>query len=184
MRAFLAFDISQEVIERLAALQSEIRDTRADVGVVGRDNLHFTVKFLGEIPDDAVREIDGRIGALDLPAFEVNMQGVGMFPDFRRPRIVWAGVSPNDERAMTDTAEAVIEALDGIGKPEERGFRAHVTVGRVRSSRNMERLIALARENATREFGRTPVTSLKLKSSLLTPSGPVYSDVREYVLRR
>jgi RNA 2',3'-cyclic 3'-phosphodiesterase len=77
----------------------------------------------------------------------------------------------------------VIEALDGIGKPEEREFRAHVTIGRVRSSRNSEALVAFVRENTKREFGRTKVTSLKLKSSLLTPNGPIYKDVREYALK-
>jgi RNA 2',3'-cyclic 3'-phosphodiesterase len=183
MRAFLAFDISHEVIEKLLETQLELRETRADVGLVGKENLHFTVKFLGEIPDDVVQEVDARVAGLDLPAFEIGMAGVGVFPDLQRPRIVWAGVAEVDEQVIVRTAEAIIEALEGIGKPEEREFRAHVTIGRVRSSRNIEGLVAFARKSAEREFGRTRIVSLKLKSSLLTPNGPIYKDIREYVLK-
>jgi 2'-5' RNA ligase len=183
VRAFLAFDISHDAVERLMVAQDELRNTRADVGLVAKENLHFTVKFLGDVPDEAVDDVDARVAGLKLAPFEVLMEGLGVFPDFQRPRIVWAGVSASDEPAIISTAEAVIEALDGIGKPEERDFLAHVTIGRVKSSRNIEELVAFARANAKRDFGRTKISSLKLKSSLLTPSGPIYKDVREYVLK-
>lgn len=183
MRAFLAFDISQDVIERLLKAEEELRQTRADIGLVGRENLHFTVKFLGDVPDDITSKIDGRVSGLELASFEVEMKGMGVFPDMRRPRIVWAGVAAQDEASITGRAEAVIEALDGIGKPDERDFKAHVTIGRVRSARNVEAVESFVRGNEFRDFGRTRVTSLKLKSSLLTPKGPIYTDVREYVLK-
>jgi 2'-5' RNA ligase len=163
--------------------QRELRNTRADVGIVGRDNLHFTVKFLGEVPDEVAHDVDERVAELNLPAFEVRMQGIGVFPDLGRPRIVWAGVAAGDEPIITSTAESIIEALNGVGKPEEREFRAHVTIGRVRSSRDIEGLVTFARENEKREFGKTRVASLKLKSSLLTPNGPIYKDIREYALK-
>ena len=183
MRAFLAFDVSKEVIGSLVKAQGDLRETRADVGIVAPENLHFTVRFLGDIPDDVVHTIDERVAGLGLTSFETTLAGVGVFPDIRRPRIVWAGVAPADEPAITERAEAVIEALDGVGQPEERDFRAHVTIGRVRSSRNVDALVAFAQKNASRVFGRTKVEHLRLKSSLLTPKGPVYTDVREYVLK-
>lgn len=183
MRAFLAFDVSQEVIGSLVKVQGELRDTKADVGIVAPENLHFTVKFLGDVPDDVVNTIDERVAGLGLTSFEMTLAGVGAFPDLRRPRIVWAGVSPTDEPLITERAEAVIEALDGVGKPEERDFLAHMTIGRVRSSRNVEALVEFTRKNVSRVFGRTRVGSLKLKSSLLTPKGPVYTVVREYALK-
>jgi 2'-5' RNA ligase len=127
--------------------------------------------------------VDERVAGLNLSAFEVGMQGIGVFPDLDRPRIVWARVATDDEPVITSTAESIIEALNEVGKPEEREFRAHVTIGRVRSSRNMEGLVAFARENEKREFGKTRVASLKLKSSLLTPNGPIYKDIREYALK-
>jgi RNA 2',3'-cyclic 3'-phosphodiesterase len=183
LRAFLAFDVSHEVIGSLVKTQDELRETRADVGIVARENLHFTVKFLGDVPEDVVNDIDERVAGLGLASFETTLAGLGVFPDIRRPRIVWAGVAAADESAIVGRAESVIEALDGIGKPEERDFRAHVTIGRVRSSRNVDALVVFTRQNASRIFGRTKVESLKLKSSLLTPKGPVYTDVREYPLK-
>jgi RNA 2',3'-cyclic 3'-phosphodiesterase len=183
VRAFLAFEVSQQVIESLVRAQDELRETRADVGIVSPENLHFTVKFLGDVPDDVVRVIGERIAGLNLTSFETTLAGVGVFPDLSRPRIVWAGVDSADEPAISERAEAVIEALDGVGKPEERDFVAHVTIGRVKSSRNVEALVAFARRNDSRVFGRTNISSLKLKSSLLTPKGAIYTDVREYALK-
>ena len=96
--------------------------------------------------------------------------------------MVWVGVAPEDEAAVTKTATMVIEALEGVGKSDERGFTPHITIGRVRSPRNVESLVAFVRGNASREFGQTRVATLKLKSSLLTPKGAVYTDLREYPL--
>jgi RNA 2',3'-cyclic 3'-phosphodiesterase len=182
MRAFLAFDISKQVIDTLRQAQRELRDTGADVSLVANENLHFTVRFLGEVPDDLTHVVDQRISQLKLAAFEVIVKGLGVFPDLRRPRVVWVGVDAKDEVAISTTANQVIEALEDVGKPEDRGFRPHITIGRVRSPRKLEALISFVRDNSSREFGRTRVTTLKLKSSVLTPKGAVYSDVKEYAL--
>lgn len=183
LRAFLAFDISQGVIGELLKAEEELRQTRADIGLVAKENLHFTVKFLGDVPDGVASEVDKRVAGLGLTSFEVGLKGLGVFPDLLRPRIVWAGVDTQDEPAITERAEAVIEAMDGIGKPEERDFVAHVTLGRVRSPRNVEALTSFVHANGSRDFGRTRTTGLKLKSSILTPKGPVYADIREYALK-
>lgn len=183
MRAFLAFEVSPEVIGRIEGAEQELRATGADVGIVSRDNLHFTVRFLGEISDSDVQVVDQRVAPLGLTGFELSVRGVGVFPDLRRPRIVWAGVDPADERPISERAGTVVRALDGVGKPEEREFRPHLTIGRVRSPRNLDQLAGFVRNNTARDFGRTRIASLKLKSSLLTPKGPIYNDLREYALK-
>ncbi|MDG6924966.1 MAG: RNA 2',3'-cyclic phosphodiesterase [Nitrososphaerota archaeon] len=183
MRAFLAFDVSPEVTGRMEAAEGELKKTGADVGLVSRENLHFTVKFLGEISESDVRVVDDRVGKLELSAFDVMVKGIGVFPDLHRPSVVWAGVDAADEEPISRRGGAVLGALDGVGKPEEREFRPHITIARVRSPRNLDSIVSFVRENAAREFGRTRIASLKLKSSLLTPKGPVYSDLREYVFK-
>lgn len=80
--------------ENLMKVEEELKQTGADIKVVERENLHFTVKFLGEIPESIVEEIDKRLRTLVLQRMEVAVRGVGAFPDARRPRVVWAGVSP------------------------------------------------------------------------------------------
>jgi RNA 2',3'-cyclic 3'-phosphodiesterase len=183
MRAFLAFETSPSVVDALLEAEEGLRRTGADVKLVERENLHFTVKFLGEVPETIVPEIDRRVGALSLPKMEVGVVGLGAFPDAGRPRIVWAGVAPRDEPVFSKSAQLVIDALQGIGQSDDRRYHPHITVARVRSPRNVAALAGAIRADASKEFGRSEVTVLKLKSSTLTPSGPIYRDVREYPLQ-
>jgi 2'-5' RNA ligase len=183
MRAFFAFETSPEVIRNLLSMEEELRATRADVKLVEEGNLHFTVKFLGEIPETAVPEIDRRIGALAISRMkEVTVRGLGAFPEARRPRVVWAGLAPEDEQEVSRNAQLIIEALEGIGQEEDasRRYHPHITVARVRSPRNQQALTAAILANSQRVFGKGPLGVLKLKSSTLTPNGPIYRDVREY----
>lgn len=183
LRAFLAFEVSPEVRANLMRAEDELKETRADLKLVEKENLHFTVKFLGEIPNAAVEEVDRKVRALPLRRMDVGVRGLGAFPDERRPRVLWGGVAPHDLPTITTAGQQVVDALEGIGESDERGFHPHITVARVRSPRNVEALTAFLRENSSREFGRTPITKLKLKSSALSPSGPTYTDVKEYVLQ-
>ncbi len=183
MRAFLAFEASPTVIQNLLSVQEELRNTGADIRLVDKENLHFTVKFLGEIPEDLVTEIDKRVGALSLPKMDVNVRGLGAFPDARHPRVVWAGVSPREGPLVSKTAQQVIDALKGVGQEDERRYHPHITVARVHSPKNKDALVKLIRDRSDTDFGRTEITTLKLKSSTLTPKGPIYRDVREYALQ-
>lgn len=182
MRAFLAFDISETVRERLAVAQRELKSTGAEVSVVARENLHFTVKFLGDVPDQVAGIIDERLASLNLRAIDVTVNGLGAFPDRRHPRVVWAGVNAADEATVSQTAAAILVALKDVGKPEDKSFRPHITLARVKSPRNIVTLVDFVTKNSGREFGPTRISSLKLKSSQLTPNGSVYTDVREYAL--
>ena len=182
-RAFLAFDVSPEVVERLVLVDEELRGTRADLKMVERDNLHFTLKFLGEVSEDTVKEVDRRLQRLELSSFDVVVRGVGAFPDPRRPRVVWAGVAPESARSITEVASAFIGSLAGVGRPDDHEFHPHITLARVRSPRNAGALASFLQANADRSFGETRIGGVKLKSSVLSPSGPTYQDVREYALR-
>ncbi len=148
-----------------------------------RDNLHFTVKFLGEVPEDTIKEVDARLQGLALSSFEVGVRGLGAFPDLRRPRVVWAGVARESEQAINRAASAFISALEGVGRPDDHGFSPHITLARVRSPLNAGELASFIQANSRRDFGVTRIASLKLKSSVLSPGGPVYTDIREYALK-
>ena len=175
--------MSPEVRENLMKVEEELKQTRADIKLVERENLHFTVKFLGEIPENVVDDIDRRVKTLALRRMDVGVRGLGAFPDARHPRVVWAGVSPQDVASVSSSGQQVIDVLEGIGESDERGFHPHITVARVRSPRNLEALTSLIRECSAREFGRSTITSLKLKSSSMTPNGPTYRDIKEYNLQ-
>ncbi len=160
-----------------------MRETNADLKIVARENLHFTVKFLGEVSETQVREVVDRLSLLDLPTTEVNLRGVGAFPHPRRPSVIWVGVASGDSPKIFQLAEAVIAALEGVGEKEERGFQAHLTLARVRSGRNNDALFTFLEKHADDDFGVVRFETLKFKSSELTPRGPNYTDIGVYRLK-
>ncbi len=171
------------MLKEIVSVQSELAETRADLKIVARENLHFTVKFLGEISEAQIGEVDGRLAALDLRHSEVRLRGVSAFPHPRRPSVIWTGCAPEDNPKIVPLAEEVIAALEGIGQTEERGFQAHITIARVRSGRNREALNTFLEKHADHDFGLVRLESLSFKSSELTPQGPIYTDIHVYRLR-
>ena len=182
MRAFVALEVPGHVLDSLVRFQTELSATGADMKLVERENLHFTVKFLGEISEMQAAEAGSRLGSLSLNGVQVEVKGAGAFPSTSRPRVVWAGVSPEHEALVAPVAEQVIRSLEGIGERDDRSFRAHITLARVRSGRNARQLGEFIRRNQERSFGVVRFAELKLKSSVLTPSGPIYRDVGVYGL--
>ena len=182
MRAFVAIDVPSQVLDSLAGFQSELARTGADLKLVERENLHFTLKFLGEITEAQAEEARARLGRLRLPPFRVDVSRAGAFPSLRRARVVWAGVPPEHEAVMLPLAREVIEALQGIGERDERPFQPHITLARVRTSRNIRELGDFLQKSSERPFGTADLTEFKLKSSTLTPGGPVYKDIGAFPL--
>jgi 2'-5' RNA ligase len=184
MRAFVALEIPDaRVLDGLVALQKDLTATGGDIKLVERENLHFTVKFLGEISDLQARDAAARLRTLKLTAAEITVRGVGAFPRPARPSVIWVGVAKGDEEKVNPIATSVIGALEGIGERDSRPFVAHVTVARVRSERNTEMLGSFLRTNSDRTFGSVRLASLRLVSSLLTPRGPVYTDLEVFPLK-
>ncbi len=181
MRLFIAVDISEEVGAAVAALATRLRQANADVGWVKPENFHLTLKFLGETPDGQLGDIKA---ALDLTAtargaFEMEMRGMGCFPDRGAPRVVWVGVGAGRD-ALTALAHDVESAMEGLGfARERREFAAHLTIGRVRSPRGAERLRHLLEAEADTGFGRCGVDALRLYKSTLSPGGSIYEVLHE-----
>ena len=182
MRAFVAIEIPVDVVDPLTQAQRELEATGADIKLVERENLHLNLKFLGELSDADASEAKSRLGRLALKSAEVAVRGVGAFPTIARPRVVWAGIAPEDEPLVIPIARGVISALEGIGERDDRPFRAHITLARVRSNRNVPQLTEVLHRFAGMEFGKVGLREIKLKSSTLTPSGPVYRDEGVYHL--
>jgi 2'-5' RNA ligase len=140
------------------------------------------LKFLGDLRDVEVSEAKSRLGRLSLKSAEVAVRGVGAFPTSARPRVVWAGIASEDEPLVIPIAMEVISALEGIGERDDRPFRPHITLARVRSGRNMHELTEVLRHIGGMEFGTVRLKEIKLKSSTLTPEGPIYRDEGVYPL--
>lgn len=182
MRAFVALEVPSRILDAVAELQGELVKTGADIKLVERGNLHFTVKFLGEIGDQEAADAGSRLARLPLAGPTVDIRGVGAFPASQNARVVWVGAPGPGGAAVEQIASAVAGALEGIGERDAKPFRAHLTVARVRSGRNARLLAEFIDGNSDWSFGTASLKELKLKSSRLTPRGPVYADVGAYPL--
>ncbi len=182
MRAFLSYDISDpDFIGKVEELQSELKSTGADLKLVSPRIMHFTVRFLGEIDeqekDEIVTALRGRVENFEL---KLSFKGVGAFPDERRISVIWIGIDPASVSILEKKANevnALVRSVPGLAKEKEERFSPHVTIARVRSGKNKEKLAEFLHRHRDDEFGSTQIRSLRLKLSDLTPSGPVYSDL-------
>ena len=179
MRLFVAIDFPEDVREALWRAAAPLRAGTSGVRWVAADRLHLTLKFLGETDPalaprllEALREVAPRHGP-----FPVTFGGVGAFPNFRRPRVVWIGVAGAEPAAAL--AADIDRAFVALGIPrEERPFTAHLTIGRVKGALRAEEAAALAREGeGVRGRIDAAVERVDLVRSVLSGAGPTYSVV-------
>jgi 2'-5' RNA ligase len=178
MRAFIAIDISDEVRATLGEVQQRLARTRAKVKWVGPENIHLTMKFLGEIEDEmpeAVKEAmaDATNGAQPI---EFEVAGLGTFPLRGAPRVVWAGVSRGADR-ITRVQSRLETALESLGFAKERTFTPHLTLGRVKLPKGSDDLPDRVAGAGDTRFGTCVADKLILFESTLTPQGARYRPV-------
>jgi 2'-5' RNA ligase len=180
IRAFFSFDIEdQAIIRQLTKVQNMLLNTGAQLKTVKPQNVHLTIRFLGDISPAMVDAIHEEMKQLSFSPFTVEFNGLGAFPKLTYPRVVLAGI-----RKGADELKAVFGQLEprlrGLGfKPDNKGFSPHLTIARVRTGRNKAELVKSIQELENYEFGAVKATCLRLKKSDLTPRGPIYSTLRE-----
>ena len=185
MRLFLAINLPPEVRREIEAATALLRESAPDAAWVHESRLHLTLKFLGEQPDDRVAEIQDVMAAVASRHREIMMTlgGVGAFPNFRRARVVWLGVTPDPRLELLHHDLEV--ACERLGfEIEGRPFRPHLTLARVKHPLPDPSLRALARV-ARKTAYRTDfiVRSFDLMQSVLGASGPAYSTLVSAALR-
>ncbi|MFA7005200.1 MAG: RNA 2',3'-cyclic phosphodiesterase [Verrucomicrobiia bacterium] len=176
MRLFIAADVSEEVRVAVAEQVTRLRQANADVGWVKQENFHLTLKFLGEAPDAQLGDIRAALDlvALSRAAFEMELRGMGCFPERGAPRVVWVGACAGRD-TLTAVARDVEDAMEALGfARERREFAAHLTIGRVRSPRGAGRLRRLVEAEADTSFGRCRVDDIRLYKSTLASGGSIY----------
>lgn len=181
IRSFLAFDLeSDQVREKLAHVQSLLAQTGADLKLVETENIHVTMKFLGDINPPLVEKIHESMKTVQFTPFKIHIKGIGAFPNIHYPRVVWAGISEGANQ-LRDVFSQLESKLTQLGfSRDPKGFTAHLTIARVRSGRNKLQLARFLSDKANHEFGSITANCLRLKQSDLTPRGPVYSTLREF----
>lgn len=177
IRTFIAVELPAEVRGLAARLQQTLAESGAGVRWVAKDNIHLTMKFLGEIEDVQVPAVCRAVQqvAASSCAFEVEISGVGAFPSGDRPRTLWVGVEGGTAELVA-LHERLDAALAELGyRPEERRFSPHVTIGRLRNGRDARRLADVLAQKADWKAGEVQVEELVIMASELTPQGPHYT---------
>lgn len=182
MRTFIAIELPEAVLDDLGALSKRLRASGAKASWVRCENMHLTLRFLGEIDDRAVARICEHLadGYRNVSPFELSVHGVGAFPNTRKPSVVWAGVGPvePDLAAVQDLAET---AAIAIGLPKEkRPFHPHLTLARIRDARSLGDLRNRIEEEREFAGGAFAVGAVSLFSSRLTPRGAIYNRLKEF----
>lgn len=188
-RLFVATLLPESILEGLAEFQRNLR-TEIPHGVVrwvDPHSIHLTLKFLGDAPSTQRTELEEALAAAASghPAFELALADLGCFPNVRRPRVVWVGLSGDLEalHALRDAVEAHIAPL---GYPtEDRPFRPHLTLGRVRREASVSQAAALGAEVARIQQPTArawQVTSVSLMRSELKPNGAQYTELKRIAL--
>lgn len=178
IRTFIAIEIeNSDVLKKLVEARNKLVETGADLKPVEDENIHLTLRFIGEIPAGLVKVLCSDISTLKYSRFEMHVKGLGVFPNLARPRVVWAGVAEGSDK-LVELARIVERIVRRLGVPPEREeFVPHITLARVKSGRGVDKLVKTIQSMQDMDFGVSSVTRIHVKKSVLTPSGPIYSDL-------
>lgn len=184
LRCFVAISLPDELKAKISGIQEKLKLAGADVSWTRPEGMHLTLKFFGEIEDKRIPKIEKALdmAVADVSTFSLSVSGIGTFPDMRRPRVIWIGLKEDGSNLFT-LQKGVEEELKNIGFPsEDRRFSPHITLGRIRSNRNIEKLLRLIDEEKGIDTGGFDVSEIHLIKSELKPTGAVYTELYSVML--
>jgi len=176
-RLFIAIDLPDTVRERIADICFGIRQARW----VASDQLHLTLRFLGETPDCDYQLLTGALADIHAAPFEMTVRGAGFFPPRKNPNVLWVGIEPNG--AVTDLYGEIEETVVSCGfEPDDRKFHPHITVARFNERAGIETAAAFTVANALFKAGPFTVSAFHLYSSDLKPWGAIHTREASFPL--
>jgi len=179
IRAFVAIEIYPAVLQRIGEAADELRAKISHIRWTPQANCHLTLKFLGAIEESQIDSI-GLALEHELSLFRrctINAKGLGVFPDEKRPRILWVGI---EGKPLAMLAEKVETALTPMGfQREKRAFTPHLTIGRWREHKPTPRELGNVLDKwKEHDFGGSTVHEVKLFQSILKPGGAQYQPLK------
>lgn len=183
VRCFIAIDIPESIKKPLLDIQDNLKSLNIRAKYVEPENLHINILFLGEVAEKYLDDINSSITSAikQIPPFNITITGVGFFPDIKRPRVAWLGVYPHNQ--LLKLHNTIKKSISFI-KTEQRKYMPHLTLGRIKSIKNIDALRDFYIKNSGRTFASFMLYDFFLKKSTLTPSGPVYKNIFKYTLKQ
>jgi 2'-5' RNA ligase len=183
LRSFIAIELPETIKKALAEFQQELEKCGADVRWARPENVHLTLKFLGNIEEDKADIIAEKIKGTckGHSGFKIGILGTGVFPDKRSPRVLWAGIDLNDD--IMTLQKGIEEVMASLGfERENRRFSPHLTLGRFRSSRGKQAVLDKMDSYRENIFGIMDVDSVLLMRSDLDPGGAKHTEIAKAYL--
>ena len=180
IRSFVSIDLEDEkILSQVESIMSSLSSLGGDLKPVERENIHLTLKFLGNISASKVEEVKSALAQVTFPPFFLEINGAGAFPNLKRMNVIWVGVGEgwSQVELIYEQTEKLLHQL-GFSR-ETRPFSPHIAVARVKSGRKRDEIAAFLGRLADESFGTFSVENVRLKQSVLSPSGPKYSTLFE-----
>jgi len=179
MRLFIACEIPEKIKENLEYFQGRLKNKEDKIKWVEKDNLHLTMKFIGESDENSVEKIKQSLSSVKFRALLISVSDFGVFPPNGHIRVIWMGLSPANQ--INDLREKIESALGFLGVGREVHFQPHITLGRAKYIEDREAFIKKVSE-IKKGFESEPfkIDRFILKKSVLTPKVPVYTDLAEF----
>ncbi len=173
MRVFVAVEvIDDHILQKIKSMQESFPFKAKPVRL---DQIHFTLQFLGEISENKTEDVKKALGNVSFSKFDLTIIGSGAFPNTRNPKVVWLGVDKDGKERMSRLANDVNEILGAIDLKNEKPFKPHLTVFRIKN-RIGDITEELLKSKDTK-FGTQLISQIVLKKSDLSPNGPEYTNL-------
>jgi len=178
IRTFIAIDIP--VSQKVTEIINELKKIQIDAKIVEIENMHLTLKFLGDTDENLIDEIEKIIkdAILNMQPFEIILKNLGVFPNEKYMKVAWIGVE--NAEPLKKFAETIDTKLKDLGfEKEKRPFSVHLTIARIKSAKNKEKLMDLIDKYQNIELQKIKINKIILKKSILTPKGPIYTNLKQ-----
>jgi 2'-5' RNA ligase len=190
VRTFIAIDLPEAVVKKIEGIISYLKTQTPSKAIkwVSAENLHLTLKFLGEVPESKLEQIKTLTleAVQGISPFVITVEGLGMYPNYKNPRVIWLGIK--NEKPLVSIAVQLDQILTSADIPrEKRAFSPHLTIGRIRRRATPDEVIkvgATVAQFKVDRLGDVPVETIRLYQSDLKPQGPIYSPLFDIPLNK
>lgn len=186
VRAFIAVELNEDVRNTIRTVETDFAGLGCDIKWVKPENAHLTLKFLGDVKIKKIESISQTLKEVsaNMSPIRTGLSGLGVFPGTKQPRVLWVGLEDPDKKIVR-LAESVDSALGNIGfAKEKRAFTPHITLGRLRSGKNVSSLMGRLQSYTLPPGIKQTIAHITVFKSTLTSQGPIYEALDKIALER
>jgi len=177
IRSFICIEITQpEILEKIDSIKRELKMSKAKIKFVENENIHVTLKFLGDVSKKMIDVISGIMNKMTQKSFALELTDIGVFPGLDSPKVLWIGTGQGSTE-VHNIFNYLETSLMQLGFKRDKRFSSHLTIGRVKGGEHRGHLISIIKHLKGRdlEIGNLIVKDVLIKKSKLTPKGPIYT---------